>query len=190
MRDTVENPFAPPGERADVPPEQATRDAVNLATYQQRLAGAIIDGLLSAATAMPGLLLYVFVLREQWSASMPSPPNASDAFRVVMQGVALVSVGPLVLGSYQWWLITKTGQSLAKRWLGTRIAREESGDIPGFVRGVLLRTWLFTAAGLIPYAGSFVALADAIAIFVGGRRQTLHDRAARTIVIVASMGIR
>jgi len=98
-----------------------------------------------------------------------------------MCGVALI--GPLLLAAYQWSMIAKTGQSLAKRWLGMRIIHEDTGTAPGFVNGVLLRSWLFGFAGFIPYVGGCIGIIDAVAIFIGNRRQTLHDRVARTLVI-------
>ena len=179
----VENPFAPPAEHADLPLQHATFEQWNLATYGQRLGGAIIDGLLSMATAIPGAIGWFVSMREQWDGSQPAAADPEQAFGSVMQGVALIMIGPLILGIYQWYLITKTGQTLAKKWLGMRIVREGSGELPGFVHGVLLRNWLFFFAGMIPYLGSCVGLADAIAIFFGERRQTLHDRVAGTLVI-------
>jgi uncharacterized RDD family membrane protein YckC len=80
-------------------------------------------------------------------------------------------------------MTAKTGQTLGKRMIKTRIVRESTGEAPGFLHGVVLRVWLLSLAGLLPGVGNFVGLADAVAIFTGHRRQTLHDRIAGTIVI-------
>ena len=149
----------------------------------QRFAGGLIDGMLGAVAAIPGLILYFGRLREGWAGSMGAEADPEAASRVVLQGAVWLSIGSLLLAIYQWYLITKTGQSLAKRWLGMRIVREESGQLPGFVHGVVLRSWISVSIGLIPYFGGCVGLVDAIAIFFGDRRQTLHDRIARTLVI-------
>ena len=179
------NPFAPPAEHADLRFQNGTYQGRNLASYWQRLAGAMIDALLSAAAATPGILVYHFVLRERWVRSLAGLAERTELVRILLQGLAIIAIGPLILGCYQWWLVTKTGQTLAKRWLGMRIVREGSGELPGFVHGVLLRSWLFIAAGLLPYVGSCASLIDGLAIFFGERRQTLHDRVAGTIVVVA-----
>ena len=178
-----ENPFAPPAEHADVPLQRVTYENWNLATHGQRLGGAMIDGLLSTATAIPGFMVFMAFMKEGWAGTSPSGQSYENLISNAVQLMGLIFIGPLLLGAYQWYLITKTGQTLAKRWLGMRIVREGSGELPGFVHGVLLRTWLFFFAGLIPYLGGCIGLVDAIAIFFGDRRQTLHDRVAGTIVI-------
>ena len=71
---------------------------------------------------------------------------------------------------------------MAKAWLRTRIIRE-NGERPGFVHGVVLRSWAIAVLGMVPFVGSLVGLADALAIFSGTTRQTLHDRIAHTLVI-------
>ena len=174
------NPFAPPAEHAD---REVGRDAYgtwNLASYGQRFVGSFVDGLLYAATAIPGIVAYFGIFRNDWASTISSPGEVES---VVMRGALIAGVGPLLLAAYQWSLIAKTGQTLAKRWLRMRIVREETGELPGFVRGVLLRNWVFFFAGMVPYVGGCVGLADAVAIFFGERRQTLHDRVARTLVI-------
>jgi uncharacterized RDD family membrane protein YckC len=174
------NPFAPPAEHADRELGREVYTTRVLATYGQRFAGSFIDGLLYMATALPGVILYFVVWRNDWAASMD---DTGEANFVMAKGAAVTMLGPLILAVYQWYLIAKSGQSLAKRWLRMRIVREETGALPGFVHGVVLRQWIFFFAGMMPYVGSCVGLADALAIFFGDRRQTLHDRVARTLVI-------
>jgi uncharacterized RDD family membrane protein YckC len=181
---SAHNPFAPPTEEADFPLAGDRHETRHLATLWQRLAGAIIDGLLSVATAIPGAILYFGVYRNAWAEAMTAPDSAG-AYAVVMRGFAIIMVGPTLLAAYQWYLVTKTGQTLAKRWLQMRIVREDDGALPGFVHGVVLRNWLFFAGGFVPYVGGCVGLADALAIFFGEHRQTLHDRVTRTVVVRA-----
>ncbi|HEX6275065.1 MAG TPA: RDD family protein [Polyangiaceae bacterium] len=168
------NPFAPPTEEADVALAGARYETLGLATYGQRFLGAFLDNLLYTAAAIPGFIAFMAIAWDTLETSESDDLPAS---------VVLVFVGPLLLAAYQWNMVAKTGQSLAKRWLKTRIVRAESGTAPGFVNGVLLRTWLFGAAGAVPFVGSCIGLADSLAIFAGERRQTLHDRVAGTIVI-------
>jgi len=136
--------------------------AYRLATYAQRLAGSIIDALLYVAAAVPGLAL-VHVVGGEYS-------------------LGSAALGTVLLAAYQWSRVAATGQSVAKAWLHTRIIRED-GERPGFVHGVVLRSWVMALLGMLPVLGGFVGVADALAIFSGTTRQTLHDRIARTLVI-------
>jgi len=97
-----------------------------------------------------------------------------------MFGVGFVIMALLALVVYQWVLISSEGQSLGKKWLGIRIIKTD-GSLPGFVHGVLLRSWVMqVAAGVIP----FVGLIDALLIFSDDRR-CLHDHIAGTRVVIA-----
>jgi uncharacterized RDD family membrane protein YckC len=174
-----QNPFAPPTEAADFQLAHARYDSRVLASYGQRFLAQLIDNLLYFAAAIPGLVLALVLNPSAFDA--PSDTTAADEFPVAMLFPAML--GPLLLASFQWNMVAKTGQSFAKRWLRTRIIREDSGAPPGFMNGVVLRVWLLSAAGAIPVVGGCIGLADAFAIFFGDRRQTLHDRIARTIVI-------
>jgi uncharacterized RDD family membrane protein YckC len=88
--------------------------------------------------------------------------------------------------AYQWYLITTTGQTLAKRWLGIRVVRL-NGERLGFLHGVVLREWITTAIAFIPVVGRLFNLADAAAIF-GPDRRCVHDQIAGTKVIAALPG--
>jgi uncharacterized RDD family membrane protein YckC len=163
------NPFAPPAEFADFPLQPVAYDQWRLATYWQRFAGAVFDWLLYFLTMIPGIMIVAAMDGFEDSATGWEPFS--------------IFIGPLVLASYQWTQTAKTGQTLGKRMLGTRVVRDGLGTPPGFVHGVLLRSWLFALAGMMPGFGGCVGFIDAIAIFFGDRNQTLHDRVAQTIVI-------
>jgi uncharacterized RDD family membrane protein YckC len=158
------NPFAPPAEYADFP-VLAGGDEWRLATYGQRFAGAVIDSLLLGIAMIPGGMI------------MAAIDKASSDFDLALLAIFL---GPLVLSVFQWIMTARSGKTLGKLMLRTRVVRDGLGTPPGFVYGVLLRSWLFAVAGAVM---SCLGLADAIAIFFGNRRQTLHDRVAQTIVI-------
>jgi uncharacterized RDD family membrane protein YckC len=53
---------------------------------------------------------------------------------------------------YQWYLISTTGQSLGKRWLGVQIVRVD-GSPSGLRHGVILRSWILGALGNVPGVG-------------------------------------
>lgn len=172
------NPFAPPAETADFEVERygIGLGAWHYASYGQRFAGAFIDNLLYLASAVPAM----FLVNWDRLVAIEQSENVGSA----LLGIYLpLSVGPLLLAGYQWAMTAKTGQSLGKRMIKTRIVRDGTGEAPGFLHGVVLRVWLLSLAGFLPGVGNFVGLADAVAIFTGNRRQTLHDRIAGTIVI-------
>ncbi|MCB9649578.1 MAG: RDD family protein [Deltaproteobacteria bacterium] len=96
------------------------------------------------------------------------------------EAVAIVMWGGLAayfLG--QGVLIAQRGQSIGKILLKIRIVDVDSGRIPRFVFGVMLREWAFLLGGMvIPFLG----LVDALFIFSSDQR-CLHDYVARTRVV-------
>ena len=166
------NPFAPPSESADAYawPNEDHHQEHRLATYIQRFLGWVVDGTLAGVAMLPGMVLGAILMAGEHGRDM---------------GPWLVTgglVGMLLLVAFQWYLISTTGQSIAKRWLGMRIVRV-NGELPGFLHGVVLRSWIVAMMASVPLVGGGVGLIDALLIFAGTTRQTLHDRIAGTIVI-------
>ena len=152
------NPYAPPTEAADVPfrPEREPGQA-ELSPRGKRLLGAIIDSLLG------GLVLGMAFVTESDSLELTG--------WIVGGVVALI----------QTVLIATSGQSIAKKMLGMRIIRMNGAPVD-FMSGVLLRSWLPTAIGIIPWVGNLFGIADAIFIFNEDHR-CIHDRIADTQVV-------
>jgi uncharacterized RDD family membrane protein YckC len=80
-----------------------------------------------------------------------------------------------------WIMVVQSGQSIAKKMFGMRIVRLD-GSLPGFVNGVVLRSWVPGFISL--FFGGLFATADALAIF-GKERRCIHDHIAGTRVIDA-----
>ncbi len=135
-----------------------------LASLGDRLAGALIDGLLTALVAIPGLL-------------MMFPANNEEA------GTIFMVVGLFGLAIYQWSMIASSGQTIGKRWAGTRIVGLND-ELPGFGAGVVLRLWIPSMISAVPYLGGLFSLLDILFIF-GDDRRCLHDRIAGTKVVRA-----
>src|SRR5262245_52296345 len=124
------NPYAPPlalGEAAR--PVAGSTHSGSLAERSTRFWAALIDMLLYVGAAAPG---FVTVMGSDHVTTL-----SVYAFSLPL---------PLVLACFQWYLIATTGQTLAKRWFRIRIVRLD-GSLPGFVHGVLLRSWLLQAFG-------------------------------------------
>jgi uncharacterized RDD family membrane protein YckC len=168
------NPYAPPTPGADQSPQPhlySTGEDHILAGRGTRLAAALIDGALALGSALPGIILL---------AALSSGSGGDDGLIV---GGAVAVVGLLALGIYQIYLISTTGQSLAKKWLGIKIIKTD-GMPCGFVHGVLLRSWVMGFIGQIPIVGPICSLVDPLLIF-GDERRCLHDLIAGTKVIIS-----
>lgn len=161
------NPYEPPAAEGDydlVGP-LSTPFQVPLATLWQRGFGAFIDAVLPVVACTPSALLSV-------SQTIPR----SVAYLVLLG--ALIPV--LVVQAY---LITKSGQSIGKKVVRIKIVRQD-GSVPGFVQGVLLRSWLAGAMSVVPVLGVFFVLVDVLMVFRVDRR-CLHDLVAGTSVVQA-----
>lgn len=165
------NPYAPPVAGAEQPMYGMDMDIHVLAGRGTRLGASLLDGLLLVASLIPGALIGAGAMGAL----------GEDEGSVVMVGL-MVLCG-LGLAIYQMYLISTTGQSLAKKWLGIRIVKLD-GSLPGFVHGVLLRQWVMGLLNAIPFIGNIIALVDPLMIF-GDERRCLHDHIAGTKVIVA-----
>lgn len=130
---------------------------MELATRKQRLGAALADGFIVAI------------------------PYAIGSFEAAPTPVRLVAVlASLGLLVYQLRLVSMTGQTIGKRFMGIRIVLKEGLVNGGFVTNVLKRGLANGLLCLIP--GYF--LLDSAFIFREDRR-CLHDMIAGTCVIVA-----
>jgi uncharacterized RDD family membrane protein YckC len=163
--DAKANPYAPPQSAAPpIPWTAPVTDDLPLAGVSTRFLGNLVDMILFVPTAVPGLILLVLAGDDD----SPVP-------------FAVMGVCATLFAAFQWYLVATTGQSLAKRWFGMRIVKIDGSPV-NFVSGVLLRTWVMFALRVIPIAGNFLGLADALMIFSQDRR-CLHDRLAGTKVV-------
>ena len=136
-----------------------------LASRSTRFFGALLDGIMMLAGGIPGGILFLATLEND------------DA--TTMAGAVAMGAGVIAVAIVNWVMITQRGQSIAKRILGMRIIVRDTGELPGFLRGVLLRVWLPAA---INQACNLFSLVDALWIF-GDERRCLHDLIAGTIVV-------
>lgn len=175
----IDNPYQSPASGHHSPLD------LPLASLGLRLAGAMLDGLVSILAMVPAMvvmLLSTFMLTGDFD------PNALDAEPLAQMAVGLTFLGCLVLmAGVQWYLISTRGQSLGKIAVKTRIVRTD-GSAVDFVSGVLLRNWVLSMVqGVLGTfcLGWVIPLADGLAIFFGDRRQCLHDHIASTVVVDA-----
>ena len=131
-----------------------------------RLGAVLLDFLFFAICLLPGLAILV-------SAD-------SDMNKGV--GITLIAIGWLGLLIVQMYFLVSRGQSLGKMALGIKIVKKSDGTVPGFVKVVLLRSFVPSLLAGIPYAGPVIYVADFLFIFRDDRR-CIHDLIAETEVV-------
>lgn len=164
------NPYAPPTASVDQAAATADEQDYVLASRGARFLGAFLDNLVLVALLIPTFFLF-------------DPPRIVGGGNPLLQIYTTMAVPFLIYVGIQWTLIATSGQSIGKKILGTKIVRLD-GSPCGFVHGVILRSWIIGALGMIPYIGSIVGLVNALMIF-GEEKRCGHDMIAGTRVIVA-----
>ncbi|MFD9885231.1 RDD family protein [Streptomyces alboflavus] len=142
-----------------------------LADSGKRVLARIIDMVLVGVVAV--LLSLLFGTNEyDWD------PDKVDAGRSFGQSL----LAAVLYMAYDSYLISKTGQTLGKKWLGMRVANLNDGANP------TLQTALVRSAVLwIPFAFCCACIWTAIcggwSFFDKPYKQGLHDKAAKTVVV-------
>lgn len=172
------NPYAPPA--ADVDQGLHLGDDLVLADRGARFLAFLIDVFLMFFAMLPGIgILFVVV-----DGAGPSSLGIFGRADGILSALLLAFVFLLAFQGFQWYLISTTGQSLGKRWLGVKIVRMD-GLPCGFVHGVLLRSWVpHLLVSFVPFLGYVFFLVDALFI-LGDERRCIHDHMASTQVVVA-----
>lgn len=138
-----------------------------------RLAANFLDGLFVVATVIVGILM----IQAGISAGLLTEMREDS----VDWGALAVLYFPVLVGSVvQWNLVATRGQSIGKFLCCIRIVTME-GRLPGFVQGVVLRSWVCMLLAMIP----LFSLIDILWIF-GSANRCLHDHVAGTRVVPSS----
>lgn len=160
------NPYVAPLSTHCVVDELLSR--VKLATPILRLAAWILDWLFFIGCVIPGVVMTTLL----------------DGFDLGIADIVggMILIAGVIMGmAYQWYFISARGQSWGKRLVGVRIVTT-NGLPPGFLRGVLLRQWIFIVFAPCYPLAAVVALVDMLMIFTANR-QCLHDMIATTYVV-------
>lgn len=164
------NPYAPPTHFDPQHGHDRDGDMQILADRGTRWLARFFDGLLNLACVIPVAFVLFSTDVMSWRALQHNQ----------LAGLAFWA-SALPLSLYQWSLVSKTGQTLGKKWTGIRIVKVDGSPVT-FGSGVAMREWLITAIGFIPVLGPIVSLVDILFIF-GEERRCLHDHLAGTKVI-------
>jgi uncharacterized RDD family membrane protein YckC len=168
-----------------------------LAEWWQRLAARLIDAVVLAVLTAP---LWLAALLPAWhrlqTLSTESPylgPAAQQAFSASLDRAAahlfvtflLTGVAAGIIGfGYDWLQHALWGQTIGKRVMGTKVV---SADTRARVTGGAAcgRAAVYALIPLVPTIGGVFGLLDTLWLLGDRRRQCLHDKAARTVVVKA-----
>lgn len=154
-----------------------------------RFGAFLLDWLFGSLLAIiPGIILavlfYLLVQAGQEDALTAFEQNEQDDDLVLAAAVGfLLGFLPTSLG-YQY-VSTALGGGWGKRICGLRIIRKDDGQRPGYGTGGIrvLVTFGFSVVGNIPLVGWVVWLMDYLWMLWDPEKQTLHDKAADTLVV-------
>jgi uncharacterized RDD family membrane protein YckC len=168
------NPYAPPQTVAVAVEEPRATSRIVLASLSKRLIGSIIDAVVQLGVGY-GTAYALTSLSSELASELLSDWT--------------VYVCVMLTNAAQWVLLAKRGQTLGKIAVNTKVVLADGRPAP-FLNTVVLRAWPLVAVGLLSRVVpalysvlSLINLADALSIFFGRGRRTLHDYVAGTIVI-------
>ncbi|GGR80669.1 MULTISPECIES: RDD family protein [Streptomyces] len=106
-----------------------------------------------------------------------------DSDRIeVGRTVAQSCIGAVLYVAYDTFLISRSGQTLGKKWLGLRVANLENGATPS-VSTSLIRALVLWVPFSFCCACLWTAVAGGWSFFDKPYKQGLHDKAAKTVVV-------
>jgi len=161
------NPYQAP--TAVLAPQAAPEGVGELASRGNRLAAAMLDGLI------PGLAAVLVVV-----AFMQAPKGDEGS---MTGAIVFGGLGGLIGLAWVVWnliLVSRYGQTQGKRWMKIRVERPD-GTVASFSRILFMRGMIVALLGAIPVVGGLVGLVDPLLIFREDRR-CLHDMIADTVV--------
>lgn len=165
---------------------------LNLAEWWRRLLGRLIDVAAVAVVLLPiaiPMLSPSFSRLERIATQYPnlSTPAAQSAFSSAESKFLGVLYTVTLIAAAVWFLYdafqhAKWGQTLGKRALSTRVVSADDGS-PISTSAAVKRAGVYALIPVIPLIGTFFALLNELWLTWDRRRQCLHDKAARTIVV-------
>ena len=160
--ETPHNPYASPSTYESEAPRAP--GSIALASKTNRFVGRLIDGSISFVIAIIGIVIA--------AKYFPESPFA----------LVVIYFPLLALAAYQWCYTATEGKTIGKFLMKTKVINAE-GNPPGFVNGVILRSWCIGLLACIPLVGLIVSLGDPLSIFWSPANRCWHDKMAKTLVI-------
>ena len=166
----LQDTYRPPQSRLEAPPSDVGEPAGRL----QRLAAALLDGLLMLAITMPIMIVSGYMEQVMGAAARgQSIPFATTLFWSV--------VGFLLFLAVQGYPLAKSGQTWGKKALGLGIVDLTGGLVP--IGTLVMKRYLpLHVVLLVPVVGNLAHFVNALLIFRADRRCG-HDLLAGTRVV-------
>lgn len=139
------------------------------ATRMSRLAAVFIDSILIFLLMIPGMIL-----------SGAGAASYDDSIAFI--GIMLTGLLVIIYSVYQLVILINDGQTIGKKMMKIKIVEQGTGENPGFVKVILLRS---IVPSLINSVVGVFSIVDAAFIF-GEEQRCLHDMIATTDVIDVS----
>ncbi|MEV0636895.1 RDD family protein [Streptomyces sp. NPDC050619] len=98
------------------------------------------------------------------------------------RGLGQSVVAAVLYIGYDTFMITKSGQTLGKKWLGMRVANLDNGATPS-VQSTLIRSAVLWIPFAFCCACIWTAISGGWSFFDKPYKQGLHDKAAKTVVV-------
>lgn len=181
------------GPYGGAPLGKTTPDGVPLANQGLRLVARILDSIL---TGIVGVVLGWSQLQtaiqviQDWAESLPTDGTASpDVTNQLLTDPELLGaiarysvISALVAGVYTILLIRFKGATLGKMAVGVRVRPLDREGLPTWGQSVL--RWVTSdLVSLIPQVGGLYSLLNALWCLWDGKRQCLHDKLPKTVVV-------
>lgn len=176
---SLQKPAATPNTPARVASGLPPAKNLTISSLYKRISAALLDMCLFFLCLLP--VLRQLDMDAFAGADLAAMENAMQA--VPTQDMLVAMLLLLLLGLTQCVLTVRRGQSVGKLLLGTRIVDPQTGAVPSVRNVLLIRTLLFSLFYNIPTLGLVLLIADTVAMLMSNQRQSLHDRAARTVVV-------
>ncbi|GLU46855.1 RDD family protein [Nocardiopsis ansamitocini] len=153
-----------------------SRTGLRLAGFGRRVTARIID-----YVVLSFVLFLLFVFISIFLGVISSDGEISDSSAGVLAWVVLFGWG-VALFLYDWLFLIGSGRTLGQMALSVRVVRTDGGPLR---QGqTILRSAFFGLPQSVLCLGQFWTLVDCLASLTDAQRsQSLHDRAAGTIVV-------
>lgn len=169
-----------PASPTDAPAAATTQvTELRISSLYKRISASVVDLCAFLVTMAP--ILQHLSLEVLLSEDLAKVQQALEG--LPQQDVMVAAVLMLTLLVAQCALTVKRGQTLGKLLLGTRIVDRQTGQVPGVTQVLWVRTVAFNLLYNLPLIGPLVFIADVVALLLSPQRLSLHDRAAKTVVV-------
>ncbi|MEV5382007.1 RDD family protein [Streptomyces sp. NPDC052721] len=127
------------------------------------------------------ILVGIVVLLLTWAFGVSA--YTFDGERAeVGRSLAQSFIAAVLYIAYDTFMMTRSGQTLGKKWLGLRVANLENGATPS-VQTMLIRSLVLWVPFAFCCACIWTAVSGGWSFFDKPYKQGLHDKAAKTVVV-------